>query len=103
MVVTPERTTARTSLMSSDGEPTTGMGRAVYERGGNAVDDGFDDLGAVPLPADTIGLLEGIASTRTIRRYHDEPVPPEAPTAILFALPPAPSAPNRPPVLFLVL
>jgi len=89
--------------MSSDGEPTTGMGRAVYERGGNAVDDGFDDLGAVPLPADTIGLLEGIASTRTIRRYRDEPVPPEALRAILFAATRAPSGSNRQPFRFLVL
>src|SRR5438477_2965458 len=103
MVVTPERPTARTSLMSSDGEPTTGMGRAVYERGGNAVDDGFDDLGAVPLPADTVGLLEGLSTTRTIRRYRDEPVPPEALRAILFAATRAPSGSNREPFRFLVL
>src|SRR5207245_8194898 len=91
------------SLMSSDGEPTTGMGRAVYERGGNAVDDGFDDLGAVPLPADTVGLLEGLSTTRTIRRYRDEPVPPEALRAILFAATRAPSGSNRQPFRFIVL
>src|SRR5439155_17654631 len=94
---------ARTSLMSSDGVPTRGMERAVYERGGNAVDDGFDDLGVVPLPADTVGLLEGLSTTRTIRRYRDEPVPPEALRAILFAATRAPSGSNRQPFRFFVL
>ena len=34
-------------------------------------------LAEVPLPADTVGLVEGIVSTRAIRRYRDEPVPDE--------------------------
>jgi hypothetical protein len=37
-----------------------------------------DDLANSPLPTDTVGLLEGLASTRAIRRYRDEPVPPTA-------------------------
>jgi nitroreductase len=45
-----------------------------------------------PLPDDAVGLLEGIASTRAIRRYRDEPVPPEALRAILFAASRAPTA-----------
>ena len=43
-----------------------------------------DDLAASP-PADTVGLLEGLTSTRAIRRYLDEPVPPEALRAMFFA------------------
>jgi nitroreductase len=56
-----------------------------------------------PLPADTVGLLEGLSTTRTIRRYTDEPVPPEALRAILFAATRAPSGSNRQAFRFLVL
>jgi nitroreductase len=55
------------------------------------------------LPPDTIGLLEGISTTRAIRRYHDEPVPPEVLRAILFAATRAPSGSNRQPFRMLVL
>ena len=69
------------------------------------MDDGLpaSDLGSVPLPADVVGLLEGIASTRSIRRYRDEPVPPEALRAMLFAATRAPSGSNRQPFRFVVL
>ena len=60
-------------------------------------------LADAPLPADIVGLLEGIASTRAIRRYRDEPVPPEALRAMLFAATRAPSGSNRQPFRFLVL
>lgn len=60
-------------------------------------------LAETPLPADTVGLLEGLASTRAIRRYRDEPVPPEALRAILFAATRGPSGSNRQPFRFLVL
>jgi nitroreductase len=56
-----------------------------------------------PLPSDTVGLLEGITTTRTIRRYRDEPVPPEALRDILFAATRAPSGSNRQPFRFVVL
>src|SRR5580704_8725035 len=56
-----------------------------------------------PLPDDAVGLLEGIASTRAIRRYLDEPVPPEALRAILFAATRAPSGSNRQPFRLIVL
>ena len=56
-----------------------------------------------PLPPDTIGLLDGITTTRAIRRYADEPVPEEALRAILFAATRAPSGSNRQPFRFLVL
>ena len=55
------------------------------------------------LPADTVGLLEGIATTRTVRRYRDEPVPPEVLQAIMFAATRAPSGSNRQPFRMLVL
>ena len=62
-----------------------------------------DALAATPLPTDAVGLLEGLATTRAIRRYRDEPVPPEALRAMLFAATRAPSGSNRQPYRFLVL
>lgn len=61
------------------------------------------DLADVPLPPDTVGLLEGLATTRAIRRYRDEPVPPEALRAMLFAATRAPSGSNRQPFRMVVL
>ena len=60
-------------------------------------------LASATLPADVVGLLEGIATTRAIRRYRDEPVPPEALRAMLFAATRAPSGSNRQPYRFIVL
>ena len=58
---------------------------------------------AVPLPADSVGLLEGLCSTRAIRRYRDEPVPDAALRDMLFAATRAPSGSNRQPFRFIVL
>ncbi len=55
---------------------------------------------ATPAP---IGLLEGIATTRAIRRYLDEPIPDEALRDILFAATRGPSGSNRQPFRFVVL
>ena len=55
------------------------------------------------LPADSVGLLEGLTSTRAIRRYRDEPVPEEALRAMLFAATRAPTGSNRQRFRFLVL
>ncbi len=55
------------------------------------------------LPADTVGLLEGLTTTRAIRRYKDEPVPPEVLRAILFAASRAPTGSNRQHFRFIVL
>ena len=63
----------------------------------------MEDLWDVPLPADTIGLIEGLTSTRSIRRYTDETVPAEALRAMLFAATRAPSGSNRQPFRFVVL
>jgi nitroreductase len=63
----------------------------------------MEDLWDVPLPADTIGLIEGLTSTRSIRRYTDEAVPIEALRAMLFAATRAPSGSNRQPFRFVVL
>jgi len=51
----------------------------------------------------TVGLLEGIATTRAIRRYRDEPVPTDVLQTILFAATRAPSGSNRQPFRFVVL
>ncbi len=64
-------------------------------------DTGLDDAAA--LGQDTIGLLEGICSTRAIRRYRDEPVPEHILRDILFAASRAPSGSNRQPFRFIVL
>ena len=63
----------------------------------------LSDLAEQELPADTVGLLEGLCSTRAIRMYTDEPVPEDALRAILFAASRAPSGSNRQPFRFLVL
>jgi nitroreductase len=62
-----------------------------------------EDLAEEALPTDIVGMLEGIASTRAIRRYTDEPIPPAALRAILFAATRAPSGSNRQPFRMLVL
>lgn len=61
------------------------------------------ELSRRPLPADQVGLLEGLTTTRTIRRYTADPVPAEALRAMLFAATRAPSGSNRQPFRFLVL
>jgi nitroreductase len=50
-----------------------------------------------------ISLLEGIATTRAIRRYTTDPIPDEDLATIMFAASRAPSGSNRQPFRFLVL
>jgi nitroreductase len=57
----------------------------------------------VQLPPDTVGLLEGLTTTRAIRRFRPDPVPDAELAAILFAASRAPSGSNRQPFRFLVL
>lgn len=52
---------------------------------------------------DGVLLLDGLASTRTIRRYTAEPVPDADLASILFHATRAPSGSNRQPVRYLVL
>jgi nitroreductase len=66
-------------------------------------DDDVADLALASLPPDAVGLLEGLTTTRAIRRYLDEPVPAEALRAMLFAATRAPSGSNRQPFRFVVL
>ncbi len=61
------------------------------------------NLSTTSLPDDTVGLLEGLTTTRSIRRYTDEPVSEEALRNMLFAATRAPSGSNRQPFRFLVL
>ncbi|MTA39958.1 MAG: nitroreductase [Actinobacteria bacterium] len=55
-----------------------------------------------PHSPDEVGLLEGIATTRAIRRYLPEPIPEEHLRDILFAATRAPSGSNRQPFRFMV-
>lgn len=74
------------------------------DQGSSALDaGGAAPLQAAPLPADTVGLLEGLTTTRAIRRYTDEPVPRQALRDMLFAATRAPSGSNRQPFRFVVL
>jgi nitroreductase len=57
----------------------------------------------VRLPPDSVGLLEGLTTTRAIRRFRPDPVPDDELAAILFAATRAPSGSNRQPFRFLVL
>ncbi len=50
-----------------------------------------------------VDLLEGIATTRAIRRYRDEPVSDEQLAAVLWAATRAPSGSNRQPFRFVVV
>lgn len=55
------------------------------------------------LPPDTVGLIEGLTSTRAVRRYRNQPVTKEQLRTVLFAATRAPSGSNRQPYRFLVL
>jgi nitroreductase len=61
------------------------------------------DLHKRGIGADTVGLLEGLASTRAIRRYTNEPIPDHDLRDILWAATRAPSGSNRQPFRFVVL
>jgi nitroreductase len=65
--------------------------------------DEGDGLAERPLPADQVGLLEGLTTTRAIRRYRPDPVPDELLRAVLFGASRAPSGSNRQPFRFVVL
>jgi len=65
--------------------------------------DSNDALLTQALPADDIGLLAGLVSTRAIRRYKDEPIPDHDLRAILFGATRGPSGSNRQPFRFMVL
>ncbi len=54
-------------------------------------------------PDPAVSLLDGLASTRAIRRYTDDPVPDDDLAAILWHAGRAPSGSNRQPFRFLVL
>jgi nitroreductase len=56
-----------------------------------------------PSAAEPIGLLEGLATTRSIRRYLPDPIPDDDLRTILWHAGRAPSGSNRQPFRFLVL
>jgi nitroreductase len=62
-----------------------------------------DEPGDLPMQAGTVGLLEGLATTRAIRRYRPEPVAERDLRDILFAATRGPSGSNRQPFRFVVL
>lgn len=59
--------------------------------------------GSWQLPQDSVGLLQGIATTRAIRRYEDRPVSRDLLRVVMFAATRAPTGSNRQPFRFLVL
>ena len=60
-------------------------------------------LDETAIAEDKIGLLEGLITTRAIRRYRDGPIPEPVLRDILFAATRAPSGSNRQPFRFIVL
>lgn len=56
-----------------------------------------------PPDRDPVGLLEGLSTTRAIRRFTDEPIPDHVLSDLLFAATRAPTGSNRQPFRFLVL
>lgn len=62
-----------------------------------------EDLSTTPLQTGQVDLLEGLATTRAIRRYRDEPIPARDLRDILFAATRGPSGSNRQPFRFVVL
>lgn len=62
-----------------------------------------EHLAETALPVDTVGLLEGMCTTRAIRRYTDDPVPDDVLRAILFAATRAPTGSNRQQFRFITL
>jgi len=63
----------------------------------------IEKLSDTPVASDVVGLLEGMATTRSIRGYTSETVPADVLRDILFAATRAPSGSNRQPFRFLVL
>ena len=66
-------------------------------------DESTNPLAETPVATHTVGLLEGIASTRSIRRYRNEPVPDDVLRDICFAASRAPTGSNRQPFRLIVL
>jgi nitroreductase len=62
-----------------------------------------ESLQRVPLQPADVSLIDGLTSTRAIRRYTGEPIPDRVLRDILFAATRAPSGSNRQPFRFLVL
>ena len=54
-------------------------------------------------PSDEVALLDGLATTRAIRRYRDEPVLEDDLATIMWHATRAPSGSNRQPFRFVVL
>jgi nitroreductase len=63
----------------------------------------MSDFNEIPVATDIIGLLEGLSTTRAIRRYTNEPIPDAVLRDMLFAATRAPSGSNRQPFRFIVL
>ena len=63
----------------------------------------YSHLAEQPLASDSVGLLEGLTTTRAIRRYTNEPIPQDVLRDILWAATRAPSGSNRQPFRFVVL
>ena len=63
----------------------------------------MEPLPEVPVQPADVSLMDGLSSTRAIRRYTDEPIPDRVLRDIFFAATRAPSGSNRQPFRFLVL
>lgn len=64
---------------------------------------GADGVPALPEDITPVGLLEGLCTTRAIRRFRPEPIPDQHLAAMCFAATRAPTGSNRQPFRLLVL
>lgn len=70
---------------------------------GRIGDNGTMGIAETPLLNSDVGLIDGLTTTRAIRRYLNEPVPDEVLRTICFAATRAPSGSNRQPFRLIVL
>src|SRR5439155_15880066 len=89
------RTASRLALVPAASSASAGGEVAKSGRGA-----AMTEPGDAPEP---VGLLDGIATTRAIRRFRDDPVTDEQLATIMFAASRAPSGSNRQPFRFIVL
>ena len=81
----------------------SGIEAGTVAEGGTGAEPGFEIESVVGSGREPIGLLEGLATTRAIRRYLPDPIPEEDLATILWHAGRAPSGSNRQMFRFVVL
>lgn len=64
---------------------------------------GTDGIPSLPVGVEAVGLLEGLCTTRAIRRFREDAIPDDDLATMCFAATRAPTGSNRQPFRLLVL